>query len=122
MAECPYKIRPSAILKAKSGTPAHSSPTFVPLDHELMPSRFSRLISLCGFTQQEAAEYLGIAHKTVSMKSAGMRKISEEEEHQLASLWLVISDPDQPLPENLPRGGQERRRAITEVLGLINPR
>ena len=83
-----------------------------------MPNRFSRLISLCGFTQQEAAEYLGIAHKTVSMKSAGMRKISDEEESRLASLWSTISNLDQPLPEDLPRGGQERRRAISEALSL----
>jgi transcriptional regulator with XRE-family HTH domain len=87
-----------------------------------MPNRFSRLISLCGFTQQEAAEYLGLAHKTVSMKSAGMRKIFEEEEHQLASLWAIISDLDQPLPEGLPRGGQERRRAISEAYELNGQR
>lgn len=83
-----------------------------------MPNRFSRLIALCGFTQQEAADYLGLAHKTVSMKSAGMRKIADEEEERLASLWAIISDLDQPLPEDLPRGGQERRRAISEALSL----
>jgi len=49
------------------------------------------------------------------MKSAGLRKIADEEEERLASLWAIISDLDLPLPENLPRGGQERRRAIREA-------
>lgn len=87
-----------------------------------MPNRFSRLIALCGFTQQEAADYLGLAHKTVSMKSAGMRKIADQEEERLASLWAIISDLDQQLPEDLPRGGQERRQAISEALSLNGQR
>jgi len=95
---------------------------FVSQDHDAMPNRFSRLIALCGFTQQEAADYLGLAHKTVSMKSAGMRKIADQEEERLASLWALISDLDQQLPEDLPRGGQERRQAISEAFILNGQR
>ena len=80
-----------------------------------MPTTFSRLISLCGLTQQEAADLLGVAKKTVNMKAAGLRKATDEEVRRLASLWSTIEDPAQTLPDDAPTGARERRLAIEEA-------
>ena len=80
-----------------------------------MPTTFSRLIALCGLTQQEAADWIGIAKKTANMKAAGLRKPTDEEVRRLASLWSVIEDPEKALPDDVPQGARERRLAIEEA-------
>ncbi|WP_152047951.1 helix-turn-helix domain-containing protein [Aureimonas psammosilenae] len=83
--------------------------------------RFSAFISMCGLTQQEAADHLGIAKRTVAMKATGLRKPTPDEMRRVLDLWQRLSNLDVPLPDDYPAGARERQAAMIEARDLILP-
>ncbi len=83
-----------------------------------MPNTFSRLIALCGLTQQEAADHLGLAKRTVAMKATDLRTPTDDEIGRLVDLFDRISS-GRLTPED-PPGAHERALALVEF-GALAP-
>lgn len=82
-------------------------------------TRFSRMVSACGLSHVEAADFLDISKHTSAMKAAGLRPMFKEEEDELKALWLRVQDVTSRLDDSYPAGARRMQHAVWEIRRLL---